>query len=285
MNIRDLQYFVAVAELKHFGKAAERCYVSQPALSMQVQKLEDFLGVTLFERTNKQVMLTAVGEQLLERARVILQEVDELKNTAQQSQDPFAGEFRLGGFPTLAPYYFPTVVPKLIKAFPKLTLLLVEEKTEILIEQLARGELDAAFLAMPVNQEHFESHYMFEDSFWLAVSAQHPLSRQSSISLNSIKDQNILLLSEGHCLRDQAVEVCNLAGIVERQDFRATSLETLRQMVAANVGITLMPNIAKQQNDGLTYIPLKSPGSSRKIGLFWRKTSARKLLIEAISIV
>lgn len=284
MNIRDLEYFVKVAELRHFKKAADACFVSQPALSMQIKKLEEMWGVCLFERDNKHVLITPVGDVLLKKAKQILQSVQDMKQEAILYQDPYAGNLRLGAFPTLAPYYFPNLVPKINKRFKKLRLLLTEEKTELLLKQLQEGSLDAAYLAvpLPISDDRLEIRELFCEPFYLAVSVTHPLAHLTYVKVSDLDKQSLLLLSEGHCLRDQALEICSKIGASEQQDFRATSLETLRQMVAANVGITLIPKLAIKKDKRIAYIPFKGQIPSRTIALLWRKNSAREELLQQI---
>lgn len=283
MNIRDLRYFLAVAELQHFGQAAEQCCVSQPTLSGQIKKLEEELGVTLLERTNRRVMLTETGEQVAVSARRILREVDTIHDVARSRHDPLSGKFRLGAFPTLSTYIFPSLVPKVKQSLPDLRLILVEEKTAVLIEKLRHGELDAALLALPVRDDFLVSQALFDDEFLLAVPPEHPLATQQSIDQSVLKNHRLLLLEEGHCLRDQALEVCQLNGIAEEQDFRATGLETLRQMVKAGSGITFMPRIAMQPDEAnIRYVPFTSPAPVRTIGLVWRKTTARQQVIDQL---
>jgi LysR family hydrogen peroxide-inducible transcriptional activator len=282
MNLRDLQYFLAVADTLHFGRAAKQCHVSQPTLSMQLKKLEDTLGVHLFERSNKQVMLTAIGVAMVTRARRMLDEAAEIKAMAAAARDPESGVLRLGIFPTLAPYFLPRLVPRLVARFPKLALQLVEEKTPALMEQLAHGALDAAILAMPV--AGFESRELFSEPFLLATARSHPLAKRKNVTLDDLAHARMLLLEDGHCLRDQALEVCHLAGAAESGSFRATSLETLRHMVAASDAVTLMPRLATSDNDPhLIYIPLRDASAQRRIGLFWRRSSARSALFEAVT--
>jgi LysR family hydrogen peroxide-inducible transcriptional activator len=249
---------------------------------MQLQKLEDTLGVQLFERTNKQVLVTEVGQDIVARARQVLREADDIKKVAKTYQDPQAGTLRLGVFPTLAPYWLPAIVPKLKVALPKLKLLLIEEKTQELTDQLKAGSLDTALLALPVDDPQLVSHALFKDPFLLAVPPNHAFAHYQQIDQSSILNQELLLLEEGHCLRDQALEICHSAGIGEQQDFRATSLETLRQMVAAGAGITLIPQSAKKANDGITYIPFAEPVPYRTIGILWRVHSARQKTIAAV---
>ncbi len=282
MNIRDLRYLVAVADYRHFSKAAEASAVSQPTLSMQLKKLEESLGVQLFERSKKQVMVTPIGMDMVERARRILQGVDEMTKAAIGAKDLYAGEFRLGAFPTLAPYYLPQAVARIRKIFPKLRILLVEEKTAELVELLKKGALDAALLALPVVVDALEFSTLFDDVFYLAVPRGHSLSKLKQVRQQDLKNEALLLLEDGHCLRKQALDVCSLLGIAEKQDFRATSMETLRQMVAAGIGVTLIPEMARRKDDSITYIPFAKPEPKRTIGLFWRKTNPRIEIIREI---
>ena len=258
MNLRDLQYLVAVADVRNFSQAADKCFVSQPTLSNQIRKLEETLGITLFERNNKRVIPTETGEQIVALARKVLHQVDTMHDVAKSSKDPLAGKFRLGAFPTLSTYIFPTLVPKIIVSLPQLKLVLIEEKTQQLLERLKRGELDAALLALPIHDDQLEVRTLFDDEFLLATPATHTLAKQKQVTQNHISGEKLLLLEEGHCLRDQALAVCQLAGSEEEQDFRATSLETLRQMVKAGTGITFMPHIAIHPDErDICYIPFK----------------------------
>lgn len=283
MNLRDLQYLVAVADVRNFSQAADKCFVSQPTLSNQIRKLEETLGITLFERNNKRVIPTETGEQIVALARKVLHQVDTMHDVAKSSKDPLAGKFRLGAFPTLSTYIFPTLVPKITASLPQLKLVLIEEKTQQLLERLKRGELDAALLALPIHDDQLEVHTLFDDEFLLATPATHTLAKQKQVTQNHISGEKLLLLEEGHCLRDQALAVCQLAGSEEEQDFRATSLETLRQMVKAGTGITFMPHIAIHPDErDICYIPFKKPAPHRTIGLVWRKTSVRRAVIEKI---
>jgi LysR family hydrogen peroxide-inducible transcriptional activator len=278
MNLRDLRYLIALADLRHFGRAAEACHVSQPTLSTQVRKLEDELGVALVERAPRQVMLTPAGRDIVERARRVLADVEQMRETARRSADPEAGTVRLGIFPTLGPYLLPHVVPGLRARFPRLELLLVEEKTEVLLGMLRDGRLDAAVLALPLHEDWIEAAFLFEEPFVLAVPGGHALGQRAGLRLGDLADQNLLLLEDGHCLRDQALEVCTLSGAGEKEGFRATSLETLRQMVAAGVGITLLPMLAVKppvsSSPDLRLVPFRAPAPSRRIAMVWRKSSA-----------
>lgn len=283
MNLRDLQYLIAVADVRNFSQAADKCFVSQPTLSNQIRKLEDTLGITLFERNNKRVIPTETGEHIVALARKVLHQVDTMHDVAKSSKDPLAGKFRLGAFPTLSTYIFPALVPKITATLPQLKLVLIEEKTQQLLDRLKRGELDAALLALPIHDDQLEVRALFDDKFLLAVPPTHTLAKQKHIDQTDIHGEKLLLLEEGHCLRDQALAVCQLAGSEEEQDFRATSLETLRQMVKAGTGITFMPQIAIQENEhNIAYVPFKKPAPYRTIGLVWRKTSVRRAVIEKL---
>lgn len=281
MNFKDLKYFLAVAELGHFGRAAEQCQVSQPTLSGQIKKLEETLGVTLFERTNRRVMLTEMGRHIAASARKVLREVDAIMEIAENANDPLAGKFRIGAFPTLSTYLFPSLVLKMKQVLPKLRIILLEEKTEQLLDKLRHGELDAAFLALPIHDAFLVNQALFDDEFYLAVPPGHPLASQEQVDQHELKKYRLLLLEEGHCLRDQALAVCQRHGIAEEQDFKATGLETLRQMVKAGTGITFIPNIAIQdQEAGIRYLPFKEPAPVRTVGLVWRKTTARQEVLQ-----
>lgn len=279
MNLRDLRYFIALADTRHFGRAAEACFVSQPTLSTQLKKLEDELGVTLFERAPRNILLTPAGEQILRHAKLALSHVGSMQEIAKHTKDPESASIRLGIFPTLAPYLLPHVVPKLRRRFPNLELLLVEEKTETLIHQLRDGLIDAAILAEPVHDDHFDSLHLFTEPFVLALPKNHPLSKQRTLGMGELGNQHLLLLEEGHCLRDQALEVCSLSGAGEKEGFRATSLETLRQMVAAGVGITLLPMLAVKppvpKSPHIMLLSFSNPPPHRNIAVFWRKSSVR----------
>lgn len=278
MNLRDLRYLIALADQRHFGRAAAACHVSQPTLSTQLKKLEAELGVPLIERAPRQVLLTAAGRDILERARRVIAEVEQLRETARRAADPEAGSVRLGLFPTLGPYLLPHVVPNLRRRFPRLELLLVEEKTATLLQMLHDGRLDAAILALPLHEEWLESEFLFEEPFLLALPPGHPLARRGPLALADLTEQHLLLLEDGHCLRDQALSVCQLAGAGEREGFRATSLETLRQMVAAGVGMTLLPMLAAKPpvpaSGSVRLRPFRAPAPSRRLALVWRRTAA-----------
>ncbi|BBB15332.1 transcriptional regulator [Candidatus Rickettsiella viridis] len=283
MNLRDLRYLVALSEYRHFGKAAEACFVSQPALSMQIKKLEAELGVKLLERSNKSVFLTPIGIAITEKSQHILEQADAIYALAKSAEDPYGGELKIGIIPTLAPYLLPLLMPALASQFPRIRFYLVEEQTALLIPKLTAGTLDAAFLALPVIEPGFTHSVLFEEEFLLAVPTKHPLSRQKTVKQHDLDQQHVLLLEEGHCMRGQTLDICHKINASEMQNFRATSLETLRHMVASGNGITLMPKLAQQANDNIVYIPFNSPKPFRTIGLYWRVSSTRKLLLQEVS--
>ena len=286
MNLKDLKYLVALADTGHFGKAAERCFVSQPTLSAQLKKLEEFLGVKLVERQPKNVQLTDVGRQIVIRARRMLDEGDEIIVLARSNTDPLAGKLKVGLIPTVGPYLLPRVMPKIRKAVPQLGLMLYEYQTEELLKRMRDGEIDVGIMALPVLQDGLESRSLYDEAFTVALPSRHPLAEKSAIKVQDLKGQTLLLLEDGHCLRDQALAVCGQVGIHEAQDFRATSLETLRQMVATGAGVTLLPELATlgayRHARGVVVRPFTRPAPTRKIGGVWRKTTARLAVIEAV---
>jgi len=277
MNFRALQYFVKLAELKHFSKAANACFVSQPTLSTQIRKLEDELGVSLVERAPRKIMLTPIGEDIAHRARHILRDIEHIKDAARRSGNPETDTIKLGIFPTLAPYLLPHVIPVIRRQYPELRLQLAEEKTGTILNMLDQGQLDAGLLALPVEDHGMEVEILFEEPFVAAMPSSHPLSEKQFIGLKDLEGEELLLLEEGHCLRQHALAVCELAGAHERVDFQATSMETLRQMVAANAGVTLMPVLSvKPPIPSTGNIALRSfrpPAPSRTIVLVWRSSS------------
>jgi LysR family transcriptional regulator, hydrogen peroxide-inducible genes activator len=289
VNLRDLRYLVALAEHRHFGRAAEACFVSQPTLSTQIRKLEEELGVTLVERAPRKVMLTPAGRDIAERARRIVADVEQMKEAARRSQDPEAGTVRLGIFPTLGPYLLPHVVPRIRARFPRLELLLVEEKSPEILARLRSGRLDAGLLALPVHDDQLHAEFLFEEPFLLAVPKGHALAGRGSLRLRDLKDERLLLLEDGHCLRDQALDVCHMAGAGENAGFQATSLETLRQMVAAGVGLTLLPTLAVRPpvppSPDIRLLDFDDAPPSRRIAMVWRRSSAMAGFLEQLAEV
>jgi len=291
MNLRDLQYLVAVADHRHFGRAAQACYVSQPTLSTQIKKLEGYLGVQLVERTNRQVLLTPIGARIAERARGVLNDVSDLVALAKASGDAMEGELRLGLIPTVAPYLLPHLIPPLRSRYERLRPLLYEEQTAHLVERLRRGEIDAGIMAVPAGDDSLPYITLFTEPFYLAVPRDHPLAVKPEITVEDLATERLLLLEEGHCLRDQALDVCRMAGAREDAGFRATSLETLRQMVASGAGITLLPALAVEGNaslssgSGLVYRPFVGDPPAREMAIYYRRGSAREPTVQTLAEV
>ncbi len=290
MNLRDLEYVVAVAEHRHFGRAAESCGVSQPTLSAQVRKLEDELGVELFERSPRNIRPTAAGERVLERIKVVLRETRSIADIATEMSNPETSTLRIGLFPTLAPYLLPHVVPELRSTFPDLALRLIEAKTDDIVDRLRSGDLDAGVLALPVEGDDLVSQLLFSEDFLLAVPADHALADSDEpVPLNVLAGESVLLLEDGHCLRDQALSVCTLAGAVEDESLRSTSLETMRQMVAAGVGVTLLPRMAVSPPTApspmVSLREFAAPAPGRTIAMFWRTSSAYRSFMPRLAEV
>jgi LysR family hydrogen peroxide-inducible transcriptional activator len=292
MNLRDLKYLVAVADTRHFGKAAARCFVSQPTLSGQIRKLEDELGVTLFERTNRSVEITPAGQTILAHARLILEQADLIQQLARAQRDPLAGPLRIGVIPTLSPYLMPLILRPLKKQHPQLTLVLSEELTDTLLERLRKHEIDGALLATPVDEPELESLALFDEPFWIAYPRRHPFYTRERITLRDLRDEQLLLLSEGHCLADQAMEVCHLGERAARDgmdDLRAASLETLIQLVGAGFGVTLVPALAMRGSwttgSGVVAQPLAIADAARRVSLVYRRSFPRRAALEAIAQV
>jgi len=292
MNLRDLKYLVAVADTRHFGKAAARCFVSQPTLSGQIKKLEDELGVTLFERTNRSVEITPAGGAILAHARLILEQADLIQQLARAQRDPLAGPLRIGVIPTLSPYLMPLILRPLKKQHPQLKLVLSEELTDTLLARLRNHEIDGALLATPVTEPDLEALALFDEPFWIAYPRKHPFYTRDRITLRDLRDEQLLLLSEGHCLADQAMEVCHLG---ERQaqgdmdDLRAASLETLIQLVGAGFGITLVPALAMRgswtTDSGVVAQPLAVANAARRVALVFRRSFPRRAALQAFADV
>lgn len=272
MTLQELRYLVALAETGHFGQAAEACFVSQSTLSTGLKKLEDYLGITLFDRSLKRVTPTPVGREIVESARLVLQEADRIRQLAKYAEDPMDRTVQIGVIPTLGPYYLPHAMLRVREAYPKLRLLLREVMTPHLLAQLHEGRLDAGLLALPIDEEGLTVAPLFAEPFLAAVPAEHKLAKKAKIGLDELSRANLLLLEEGHCLRDQALAVCGLQGLAS-EEVRATSLETLRQMVAMDIGVTLLPRLAcaGPALPGIAIKPLADKGAGRVIALVWRK--------------
>lgn len=294
MTLRELQYLVELARLQNFRLAAEVCGVSQPTLSTQIRKLEQELGVALVERIPRRVTLTPAGEEITARARRILSEVRDIHDIADRARAPESGRLRLGAFPTLGPYLLPLLVPRIARSFPRMELQLVEEKTETLIERLHDGQIDAALLALPLTlpahlpDTNLQIAPLFDEPFLLALPPDHPLAAQDRVTSDQLHNQRLMLLEDGHCLRDQALSLCQRWGAQETSGFRATSLETLRQMVGAGMGITLLPQLATRgplaDSGNLRFLPFADqPAPMRSIGLVWRRSSAMTPVMDKLA--
>ena len=287
LKLKDLRYLVAVAEQRHFGRAAARCFVSQPTLSAQLKKLERSLGVQLIERAPHKVSLTEAGELVVARARRMIEAGDEIVALAAGRCDPLAGKLRVALLPTIGPYLLPHVTRAIRRSLPRLELRLYEHQTAPMLAKLRDGELDLGILALPVELAGLEARELYREAFTLAVPEHHPLAARHAVRAADLKGETLLLLEEGHCLADQALEVCSRAGVSQSEDFRATSLETLRQMVAAGAGVTLLPELASRgaygNARGVRVRPFARPAPVRHIGAVWRKTTPRRAAIDAVA--
>jgi len=289
MTLKELQYLVALADQGRFGRAAEACHVGQPTLSTQLKKLEDYLGVTLFERNKHYLLPTPIGEEIVERARIALDVVEQIRHLARQGDNPMKGGLRLGVIPTLGPYLVPHLLPAIRGSYPKLQLFLREDLTANLLARLRQGRLDALLLALPVPGDDIEAMTLFREPFMVALPAGHALEGNKEIREDDLMGQNVLLLEEGHCMRDQALAICGSAASDQREELKATSIETLRQMVAAGVGCTLLPALAAMSGvgsvqNGLVQIrPFASPVPARTVGIAWRHRYPREKTIRNLA--
>ncbi len=279
ITLRQLRYFEALARTKHFGMAADQCAVTQPALSMQIKELERELGVDLVERRGNAVALTLAGQEVAARAEAILGQVRELTDYARQHHGMLTGPLRLGIIPSVAPYLLPSILSAIERNYPSLDLLIRETQTGPLVEELARGDLDAVLLALPVPHPQLESVALFDDKFLIAVQRRAAEDWSLGDPRSRIGHERLLLLEEGHCLRDQALQFCQIANVQARKALGATSLTTIMQMVAAGHGVTLLPELCAEaeidrQRVALIQFPDEPP--MRTIGLAWRRTSSRK---------
>jgi LysR family hydrogen peroxide-inducible transcriptional activator len=292
MNLRDIKYILAVAETRHFGKAAERCFVSQPTLSGQIKKLEEQLGVVIFERTNRSVEVTPIGDEILGHARLLVEQADAIEQVARAHQDPLAGPLRVGAIPTLSPYLMPLLLVPLKERCPQLKLVLFEETTDTLLRRLDQHELDAALLATPTLNPDLTDIPLFDEPFWLAHPRNHPLNEQNEITQDDLESIDLLLLAEGHCLSHQVMEVCKLAErprTGEMADLRAASLETLLQLVSAGFGCTLVPALAVRgswmTDSGIIARQLDLPDAQRRVSLVFRRSFPRRAALETLAEV
>ncbi len=292
MTLTELKYIVAVAREKHFGRAAEACFVAQPTLSVAIKKLEDELGVAIFERGGSEVSVTPIGAQIIAQAEHVLEQTAFIKNIAKQNKDPLVGPLRLGVIYTIAPYLLPQLVPLMIERVPQMPLVLQENFTVKLIELLRAGELDAAIMALPFNDQGLMVQPLYDEPFMVALPRHHQWAARKSISSEELKSETMLLLGAGHCFRDQVLEVCpemsrfsNAGGGIART-FEGSSLETIRHMVASGIGITVLPRASVPESDGkdgmLRYVPFEAPAPSRRVVIAWRKSFTRQGAIEAV---
>ena len=289
MNLRDLKYLIAVAETKHFGKAAERCFVSQPTLSGQIKKLEEELGVILFERTNRSVEITPIGQDILQHAYQILEQADVIQQLGKAHSDPLAGPLRIGAIPTLSPYLMPLILLPLKQQYPQMRLVLSEEMTATLLKRLHNHEIDAALIATQEDEPDLQSIPLFDEPFWLAYPRDHEFYIKDEITRKDLDKTDLLLLSDGHCLADQAMQVFR---IKERSlqgdmaDLRAASLETLMQLVAAGFGSTLVPALAMSGSwttgRGIVARKLELPDAYRRVSIIFRRSFPRRQAIDAL---
>ncbi len=282
MTLSELRYLVAVADLRHFGHAAERCHITQSTLSTQLRKLEDFLGITLFERTSRAVTVTPIGESIVIRARRIIEEADQICDLARQNEGLLSSTLKLGIIPTLSPYLLPVFLEALHRAHPQLRVVLREDLTDNLIDALAAYEVDVLLLALPADVHGLHALTLFTEPFWVAFPAGDALGRQTAVTEQDLEGRRLLLLAEGHCLREQALAVCGQQSRRNRSAsdvLRANSLETICAMVAAGLGCTLLPALAVPRlagaGSGVEARPFKASGANRRIGLLWRMAFPR----------
>jgi LysR family transcriptional regulator, hydrogen peroxide-inducible genes activator len=279
-TLRQLRYLTAVVDRRHFGQAAEACLVSQSTLSAAIQELEDLLGAPLLERTKRSVVPTVLGREIAERGRSLLQAAEDIVDRAAVARDPMAGPLHLGVIPTIGPFLIPKVAPRLRAEFPALKLYLREDQTARLLGKLAAGELDAAIIALPYPMDDIESLDICQDRFWVICPRGHRLGRVLAAQPADMALEDLLLLEDGHCMRDHALAACELEGARRNVTFQGTSLHTLVQMVADGLGVTLVPQMALDSGMlrglDLPVIPLAGDTASRRIGLVWRRGSARK---------
>ncbi|MES9963546.1 MAG: LysR substrate-binding domain-containing protein [Candidatus Sedimenticola sp. 20ELBAFRAG] len=286
-TIRQLQYLVAVVELRHFGQAAERCFVTQSTLSAGIQELESLLGASLIERSKRKVLPTPLGLEIADKALQLLGLAGEISEMARHQGESMTGTLRLGVIPTIGPFLLPRVLPGIRRAFPGLELKLVEDQSPRLLQRLERGTLDTAILAFPYPTGELERRIFWKENFLVALPCDHSLAKRDQLATCDLPNEELLLLEEGHCLTDHALTACHLEGLKSRAAFEGTSLYTLLQMVAGGQGITFLPQMAATSEllppDEIKLVPLSEPGPHRQIGLVWRKTFFRKNDLQILS--
>jgi LysR family hydrogen peroxide-inducible transcriptional activator len=292
MTLTELKYIVAVARAKHFGHAAEACYVAQPTLSVAIKKLEDELGVVLFERGGAEISVTPLGAQIVAQAERVLEQTAAIKELAKQNKDPLAGPLRLGVIYTIGPYLLPPLVKAMIAKVPQMPLILQENFTVRLLELLRQGELDVAIMALPLPEHGMSLEVLYDEPFVVAMPRSHPWAARQAIAAEDLKSETMLLLGNGHCFRDQVLEVCpemarfSSPGNGMQRTFEGSSLETIRHMVASGIGLTVLPRASvpdMNTRDGmLVFRPFEDPVPSRRVVIVWRKSFTRKAAIDAL---
>ena len=288
MTLTELRYVVAVARERHFGRAAESCFVSQPTLSVAVKKLEEELGVPLFERGPGEVTITPAGRKIIEQAQRVLEEASRIKELAAAGRDPLAGSLRLGAIYTIGPYLLPKLIPILRKSAPSMQLHIQENFTHRLGEMLKSGEVDVILVALPFDEPGIATEAVYDEPFVVAVPKGHPWEGRKRVSSEELTRESLLLLGEGHCFRDQVLEICHTLRSRERNPIARTveggSLETIRQMVASGVGITVLPgtSVSGAGTELVRVVPFAKPVPTRRVGLAWRRSYPRPEAIEAL---
>lgn len=289
MTLSELKYLVALAEVKHFGKASEMCFVSQPTLSVAIKKIEEELGVTLFERRKKDILITPIGQQIIELAQQLLDKSQQIKQLAKDSQQNANNELRLGIIYTIAPYLLPKLIPLLKKLTPNTQLIIEENFTHVLHERLQNGDLDLVILSLPFNEPAIETYALYQEPFMAIVPNSHPLAKtEHSLNAKNINQTNVLLLGSGHCFRDQVVEAfptLQHSGYHDeslQKTFEGSSLETIRYMVASGVGISIVPatSLSERDTELFTIKTLVDPVPKRTVALAWRKTFTRHNILD-----
>ena len=304
MTLTELRYAVALAREKHFGRAAAACFVSQPTLSVAIKKLEEELGVTLFERSMQDVAVTAIGEEVVAQAQVVLSQVSAIKETVAHGNDPLNGPLHLGVIYSIAPYLLPKLMSHAFQNFPKMPLIVQEQYTHVLIEWVKQGRIDAAIMALPFNESGLDIAPLYDERFFVALPKNHPMAQQASLSHHRVQKEPLLVLGAGHCFRDHVLEVTPAARVYQveedglQRNFEGSSLETLRYMAAAGIGITVLPALAvpeHEPNGSLSYVPLVADKGSgrgkqssgevphRRVVLVWRKHFSRQRACEALA--
>jgi len=290
MTLTELRYIVAVAREKHFGRAAEACFVSQPTLSVAIKKLEEELDVKIFERGASEVSVTPLGQEIVRQAQSVIEQAAAIKEIAKRGKDPVSGPLRLGVIYTIGPYLLPDLVKQAIERVPQMPLIIQENFTAKLLEMLRTGELDAAIMAEPFPDAGLAVAPLYDEPFLAAVPSQHPLARRKSVTAEELKNETMLLLGTGHCFRDHVLEVCpeyarfssDAEGI--RKSFEGSSLETIKYMVASGMGVTVVPQLSvpKEPQPHVKYIRFSAPVPTRRVVLVWRRTFTRYEAIAAL---